>query len=173
MCKYTLCPKLNWYMIERTCPRALIRIIIQIRKCYTTSLSHWQKMHNEVKFVFKCDANKRTLLQISVCCYFCQAFHEILKGCINNIIFSVFLAYRSLGTACGQLGGNLGTKNSMLRPDSLKMIIIIMIKTRKNAGEWKCFFRKYFPPLFVILETFCVKKFEESFKLMSETWGLL
>ena len=54
---YTLCPKLNWYMIERTCPRALIRIIIQIRKRYTTSLSLWQKMHNVVKFVFKRDAN--------------------------------------------------------------------------------------------------------------------
>jgi hypothetical protein len=40
---YTLCPKLNWYMIERMCPRALIRIIIQIRKRYTTSLSLWQK----------------------------------------------------------------------------------------------------------------------------------
>ena len=37
----------------------------------------------------------------------------------------------------------------------------------------KMLFKKYFPPLFVILETFCVKKFEESFKLMSETWGLL
>ena len=37
---YTLCPKMNWYMIEQTCPRALIRIIIQIRKRYTTSLSH-------------------------------------------------------------------------------------------------------------------------------------
>ena len=54
---YTLCPQLNWYMIERTCPRALIRIIIQIRKRYTTSLSLWQKLHNVVKFVFKRDAN--------------------------------------------------------------------------------------------------------------------
>ena len=44
------------------------------------------------------------------------------------------------------------------------------ITVRKSR---KMLLQKLFTPLFVILETFCGKKFEESFKLMSETWGLL
>ena len=59
---------------------------------------HLQRKNESTSINFKCEMSLITLLKIAnFVCQCCVAFHEILKGCMNNITFSAVLTSPSLG----------------------------------------------------------------------------